>query len=112
MKKKRIYLQLIILGLICVFASSCVLFAPKAPPPPPPPPKPVKAQPKPVDAKAQKYHYDQGLQHYSKENYQEAKESFQQAVDLGPNTALGIKAQENLKKVQKILKTLEEMNAK
>jgi len=78
--------------------------------PPPPPPKPAaRPQAKPVDAKAQQHYYDLGLQHYSKENYGKAKEAFQQAVEFGPNTALGVKAQENLKKVQQILKTLEEL---
>ena len=110
MKMKTWYPQLVTLGLICLFASGCAFFAPKAPPPPPP--NPAKVQAKPVDAKAQKYHYDLGLQHYSKENYQEAEASFQQAIDLGPNTALGIKAQENLRKIQQILKTLEEINSK
>ena len=62
-----------------------------------------------VDPKAQKRHYDQGLQQYSKDNYGEAKKAFQQVVDLGPGTPLGLKAQENLKKIDKILKTLEEI---
>jgi TolA-binding protein len=76
-------------------------------------PKPaVRPQAKPVDAKAQQHYYDLGLQQYSKENYGKAKESFQKAVEFGPNTALGVKAQENLKKVQQILKTLEEYDSK
>jgi tetratricopeptide (TPR) repeat protein len=79
----------------------------------PPPQKPVaRPQAKPVDAKAQQHYYDLGLQHYSTENYGKAKEAFQQAVELGPNTALGVKAQENLKKIQQILKTLEELELK
>lgn len=79
----------------------------------PPPPKPIsRPRPKPVDVKAQRQYYDQGLQLYSKENYGEAKEAFEQVVDLGPNTALGTKARENLKKIQQILKTLEEIEAK
>jgi len=78
-----------------------------------PPPKPAaRSQAKPVDAKAQQHYYDQGLQQYSKENYGKAKEAFQQAVEFGPNTALGVKAQENLKKIQQILKTLEELESK
>ncbi len=76
-------------------------------------PKPAaRSQAKPVDAKAQQHYYDLGLQQYSKENYGKAKESFQQAVEFGPNTALGLKAQDNLKKIQKILKTLEEFESK
>jgi len=82
-------------------------------PPPPSTPKPVaRPQAKPVDAKAQQQYYDLGLQQYSKENYGKAKEAFQQAVEFGPNTALGVKAQENLKKIQQILKTLEELELK
>jgi len=78
-----------------------------------PPPKPAtRPQTKPVDAKAQQHYYDLGLQQYSKENYGKAKEAFQQVVEFGPNTALGLKAQENLKKIQQILKTLEELESK
>jgi TolA-binding protein len=78
-----------------------------------PAPKPAaRPQAKPVDPKAQQHYYDIGLQQYSKENYGKAKEAFQQVVDFGPNTALGEKAQENLKKIQQILKTLEELEIK
>lgn len=72
----------------------------------------ARSQTKPVDAKAQQYYYDLGLQQYSKENYDEAEESFEQAVEYGPNTLVGQKAKENLKKVQKILRTLEEIESK
>jgi TolA-binding protein len=72
----------------------------------------ARQQTKPVDAKAQQHYYDLGLQQYSKEDYDEAEESFEQAVAYGPNTPLGQKAKENLKKVQKILKTLEEIESK
>jgi len=64
------------------------------------------------DPKAQQQHYDEGLQQYSKDNYGEAKEAFQQVVDLGPNTELGLKAKENLKKIDQILKTLDEIESK
>ncbi len=81
--------------------------------PPPPQPKPaVRMKTRPADAKAQQHYYDLGLQHYSKENYGKAKEAFQLAVEYGPTTALGMKAQENLKKIQQILKTLEELELK
>jgi hypothetical protein len=69
-------------------------------------------QPKPVDAKLQQQHYDLGLQQYSDENFGKAKESFQKVIEYGPNTLLGLKAQENLKKIERILKTLEEIEAK
>jgi outer membrane protein assembly factor BamD (BamD/ComL family) len=63
-------------------------------------------------AKTQQYYYEQGLQHYSKENFGEAKESFQRAIDANPNTPLGMKAQENLKKIHQILKTVEDIESK
>jgi Tfp pilus assembly protein PilF len=72
----------------------------------------TRPQTRPVDAKAQQRYYDLGLQQYSKEDYDDAEESFEQAVAYGPNTALGQKARENLKKVRQILKTLEEMESK
>jgi outer membrane protein assembly factor BamD (BamD/ComL family) len=63
-------------------------------------------------AKTQQYYYDQGLQQYSKENFGEAKEAFQRAIDAGPNTTLGMKAQENLRKIHQILKTVEDIESK
>jgi TolA-binding protein len=69
-------------------------------------------QPKPVDTKAQQQYYNLGLQQYSGENYGEAKETFQRVIEYGPNTPLGIKAQENLKKIERILQTLEEIESK
>jgi len=72
----------------------------------------ARQQAKPVDAKAQKQYYDTGLQYYSRENYPEAKKAFQHVVDLGPNTSLGLKAQENLRKIQQIMKTLKEIESK
>ncbi len=80
-------------------------------PPPAPAPK-ARPQQKSIDTKAQQQHYDRGLQLYSKENYKQARAAFQQAVQLGPNTTVGLKSQENLKKIQQILKTLEEIQAK
>lgn len=79
-----------------------------------PPPKQVShQQPKTaVDVKAQQHYYDLGLQQYSQEHFREARESFQRVVDLGPATELGQKAQENLRKIQQILKTLEDIESK
>ena len=105
-----VFRSLLICSMMLLALSGCASLH-KAPPPPTP--KPVaRAQSKPVDAKAQQQYYDLGLQQYSKENYGKAKEAFQQAVEFGPNTALGVKAQENLKKIQQILKTLEELELK
>ncbi len=98
--------------MMLVVLSGCALFQ-KTPPPPPPPAAPPRSPVRPrVDAKAQQQYYDLGVQQYSRENYSEAKEAFEHVLELGPNTVLGVKAQENLKKIQRILKTLEEIEAK
>ena len=114
MISRRSRVRLLIFGMMLVVLCGCALFKKTPPPPPPPPPPAPQRQPvRPrVDAKAQKQYYDLGVQQYSRENYKEAKEAFEHALELGPNTALGVKAQENLKKIQRILKTLEEIEAK
>lgn len=89
--------------MLLVALSGCGLFHKTAPP---------RSPARQPDPRAQQQYYDIGVQQYSKENYGEAKDAFERAVELGPNTALGAKAQENLKKVQRILKTLEEIEAK
>lgn len=112
--------SLICILFLCTAAvpvlSGCALFAKKPPPMPssssPAPKQQTRPQPKSGDSRAQKQFYDLGVQHYSKENYNEARSAFQQAVDLGPDTMLGQKAQENLRKIQQILKTLEEIESK
>ncbi|HXY61817.1 MAG TPA: hypothetical protein VEJ22_02680 [Nitrospirota bacterium] len=110
-----LFRKLLLFAIALLFVMGC------ATPPIPPPaqsseqekqavrPRP---QQKPVDAKAQKHYYDQGLQYYSAEDYPSAKEAFEEVVALGPNTALGLKAQENLKKIETILKTLDELESK
>ena len=102
-KTGRPLMLLLICGFMLAALPGCALFQKT------PPPKTPARQP---DARAQQQYYDLGVQQYSKENYGEAKEAFGQAVELGPNTSLGAKAQENLKKIQRILKTLEEIEAK
>jgi TolA-binding protein len=100
--------------IICIavlVVSGCASFQNAPPPPPPPQQKPV-AKPRSVDAKAQQKYYDMGLQQYSGENYREAKKSFEQVIELGPTTTLGVKARENLKKIDQVLKTLEEIKSK
>jgi len=103
---EKVLLRLLLGGSVFLVVAGCALL-PKTPPPQ----KPVSSRPH-VDAKSQHHYYDLGLQHYSRENYGEAKEAFQQAVDFGPNTDLGIKAKQNLKKIEQILKTLEEIQSK
>jgi outer membrane protein assembly factor BamD (BamD/ComL family) len=104
MKTQRSRALFLLCTMMLVVLSGCALF-PKTPSPRPP----ARQH---VDAKAQQKYYDLGVQQYSRENYGEAKEAFEQVLELGPNTALGSKAQENLKKIQRILKTLEEIEAK
>ena len=110
MKTRRSLVRLFICSMMLIVLTGCALFK-KTPPPPPsaPPRSPARQH---VDAKAQKQYYDLGVQQYSRENYGEAKKAFEQALALGPNTALGVKAQENLKKIERILKTLEEIETK
>ena len=77
------------------------------------PPKVVDSPPvKATDTKTQQRYYDMGLQQYSDENFGAARESFRRVIEYGSNTALGLKAQENLHKIERILKTLEEIEAK
>ncbi len=113
MKTRRSRVRLLICSLTLVVLSGCALFQKTPPPPPQTPPAPPRSSVRPrVDAKAQQQYYDLGVQQYSRENYREAKEAFEHVLELGPNSALGMKAQENLKKIQRILKTLEEIEAK
>ena len=96
--------KLILFGMVFLGVADCAPWS-KSPPPP-------KTITRPhVDEKAQQRYYDRGLEQYSKENYGDAKAAFEQVLDLGPHTALGIKAQENLRKIERILKTLEEIES-
>jgi TolA-binding protein len=103
--------KLLSYGAVFLIVSGCVI-APQAPSPPRHPKRAVRQQQRPVDERAQKRYYDEGLQYYSAERYLSAKEAFEEVVDLGPHTALGLKAQENLRKIEKILKTLDELESK
>lgn len=108
MVTKKLLRKLIIYGVALLVAAGCASTR-KAPATP----KPIsRPQLQPVDVKTQQQYYDLGLQQYSKENYEEAEKAFQTVVEIGPKSALGIKAQENLRKIQQILKTLEEMESK
>jgi len=100
------------LTAVCIFIAALTGCAKKVPPPPPPPKKPaaVRVQ-KPVDPKAQQQYYDLGIKYYTEENYKQAKKLFKQAIQSGPTTTLGIKARENLKKTEQILRTLKEMES-
>lgn len=109
MKRTAMFRWILIYGMAFLLATGCAS-VPKAAPPATHPPKPV-ARPA-VDTKAQQQFYDKGLQLYSQENYDEARNAFQQVVELGSNTALGLKAEENIRKIDQILKTLKEIESK
>jgi TolA-binding protein len=66
-------------------------------------------QAKAVDAAAQKTAYDLGMKCFSEEKYAEAAQAWQEAVRQGPSTPLGRKSQENLRKTNQMLKTLQEI---
>lgn len=100
--------SLVLVVTIAFLAASGCAWAPKGPHPP----TGGRPQTKTIDSKAQQHFYDLGLQHYSKENYGAAREAFQEVIELGPNTALGGKAQENIRKIDRILKTVEEIESK
>ena len=102
---RQLLIVLLLSGAAISVLSSCALL-PKAHQ------NAATSQPKAVDAKAQQHYYDLGLQHYSEENYGEAKKAFQRVIENGPKTALGIKAHENIKKIERILKTLSEIESK
>jgi outer membrane protein assembly factor BamD (BamD/ComL family) len=74
--------------------------------------QPSDREQKSKDTKSQQQYYDQGLKQYTAENYGEARKAFLRVVDMGPNTQLGLKAQENLKKIERIMKTVEEIEAR
>jgi TolA-binding protein len=97
---------IILVSLISTVAPGCIS-TPKAPSP-----QSRQSHRQHVDTKAQQQYYDQGLQHYSNDNFGEAKKAFLRVVEIGPNTVLGQKAQENLKKIEQILKTLEAIETK
>ncbi len=104
-KKHSLFLATILSTIAVTLIAACTA-------PPPHPPKKAEPPVQHVDIKAQQLYYDQGLQYYAQENYRAAQESFQRVVDNGATTSLGRKAQENLKKIQQILKTLENIEAK
>jgi TolA-binding protein len=103
-KSKVPLVQVMIFGMMLAALPGCALFQKT-----PPPKSPARQR---VDSKVQQQYYDLGVQQYSKENYGEAKEAFEQVIEHGPNTALAAKAQENLKKIQRIMKTLQEIQSK
>lgn len=100
--KKNI--SVITYAIICL--STCFLFT--ACPRKTPPQKP----PEVVDMAAIQDYYNQGLQFYADEQYVEAKKAWQQVIKLGPKTRLAVKARAYVKKVNRMLKTLTEIEKK
>lgn len=108
-----VFRKIFLLGLAFLIVAGVV--ACQSVPKPYPPSKTVPKTPppsQPVDIKAQQLHFDRGIQAYSKEKFEEAKAEFQNVIGLGASSALGLKAQENLKKVNQILKSVEEIKSK
>lgn len=74
--------------------------------------KPAPARSNANFAAAQKRAYDLGVGHFAEERYAEARKSWQETVRLGPSTIWGQKAGENLRKVDAILSSLNELEKK
>jgi outer membrane protein assembly factor BamD (BamD/ComL family) len=104
---KELFCKIITAGMVCLLLAGCALFQKT-----PPAKAPQAPRQQHVDVKAQQHYYDIGLQQYSKENYGEARDAFEKVIEFGPATSLGAKAQENLRKIQRILKTLDEIESK
>lgn len=77
------------------------------------PKKPAKGAPaRPVfSAASQQKAYDRGVAAFSEERYEDARKAWQEAVRMSPGTPVGRKAQENLAKVDTILRNLRALEA-
>lgn len=75
------------------------------------PRRPVVAAPvpSPRDEAAQRSAYELGVRRFAQEKYVEARAAWREAVRLGPRTALGGKSLEHLKKLDRMLATLAEI---
>lgn len=94
--------------LVALFLLSCGIFsgcshAPSRPAAPPAAPPPL------VDAAAQEAAYERGVGFFGRDKYLEAREAWRDAVRLGPETALARKAREHLRKLERMLATLQEI---
>lgn len=68
--------------------------------------------PKMFNPAEQKQLYDIGVKFYSEEKYLDAKKAWGQVIEMNATTDLALKAQEHLKKVDQMLKTLETIEHK
>ncbi len=94
---------LICLLAVCAFAACHQKTANKTPTLPPP---------EIVDMALIQDYYNQGLQFYADENFLEAKHAWLQVIKLGPKTQLADRARVYVKKVNRMLKTLKEIEKK
>jgi hypothetical protein len=99
-------------GALLIVLSACFGSPRKAPAPPPPAQRMRPAAPRRVDVREQQHYYDLGLQYYGRDNFRDARTAFQHVIDIGPNTPLAAKALENVKKIDQIMKTLEDIETK
>jgi TolA-binding protein len=75
-------------------------------------PQTPQKPPEVVDMAAIQESYNQGLQFYADEQYAEAKKAWQRVIQMGPKTSQAAKARAYLKKVNRMLKTLKEIEKK
>lgn len=68
--------------------------------------------PEPADSAVLQEYYNQGLQFYADEQYVKARNVWMKVIKLGPDTAVAAKARVYVKKVNRILKTLKEIEKK
>jgi outer membrane protein assembly factor BamD (BamD/ComL family) len=92
-------------SLFCL-AAVCVLVACHRRTQEQPQPEPV------VDMAVVQNYYNQGLQFYADEKYHEAKHAWQQVIKMAPNTQLAGKSRLYVKKVNRMLQTLQDIEKK
>jgi outer membrane protein assembly factor BamD (BamD/ComL family) len=90
--------SLLYLIILCLLAA-CVHKAPST-------------TPEAVDIAVLQDYYNQGLQFYADEQYGKAKKVWMKVIRLGPDTLVAAKARVYVKKVNRILKTLNEIEKK
>lgn len=76
---------------------------------------PEPTEPKPpteVNMELAQDYYDQGLQFYADEQYAKAKNAWLRVIKIAPDTRLAGRARAYIKKVDRILKTLKELEKK
>ncbi|MBI5883237.1 MAG: hypothetical protein HZB91_09040 [Elusimicrobia bacterium] len=64
-----------------------------------------------VDPKAQEAAYEEGMRLFSDEKYAEAKAAWKKSLQMDPDSQIGRKSRENLRKVETILDSLRDIKA-